>query len=662
MLRRHKVGILLPLLLVVVGIVGILSIPAEPTKEPRPLSAPISSHLGVPGKVASHRFPVVGETVHSSTGTWSNCTLSDPCTFTYQWQACTPIPSTSRCSEAAGAPNNTSAYTVDSRDSGYHLRVVVRAKNRAGSASQPSALTGVVTGRPGPLATELARAIGTRYGTFGSQSKRVAYVPGPNGGIFVSYISFYQLNSKGGQSSCYIGSTTPPSATTCIASTTARFCSPQCTDGTTHASKPWTIVNVARSTDGGSTWTLLLRLGLSGNAPPTLEADSAGNVYAFVNDYGATDGAWLYEFHAGNYSRPSIIATLPYGNTDKFTSAYDATNNLLWYIKGNWTAGCPDIGTGCVRIWKMRASTVSGTQVTPCGATSWTANCYANAISRDCGPLVLYQGTVDGGGSAVCGSDNNTIGRGTTYVSGGSYPEYPFIFKDRSGSGLTLMAWTNTVYSSPSAYYYYDIHYIVSPDSGTTWYGTNGKITSWPIVGGDDGPSWQLLRSSDYAHTCCSRGPTRDNNWLDSIYVQDGHLYFAYTHQNGVTLGGITQTYRRLTATYISGTDSYEMTTDVARPIRGSNLHNSHGFFSGFGTAGAPIFFTAATGSKIVTLESRDDGMTWRAYASSRTTFTDPYSVSGTPSLDTSGNVLGAFTDQRSPAASSNVWFFRSAP
>jgi hypothetical protein len=447
-------------------------------------------------------------------------------------------------------------------------------------------------------ATELAPNIGTLYGTFDSQSQRVVYVP--NGGMFVSYLSHY---NSADQTQCLIYSYQARANDGC---------------------QTETVLKVSRSTDGGRMWTEVLMLGIAGNYVPPLEADSAGDVFAFVNDWGSEDGAWVYKFSAHNWNRPSLVATLPLGNADKVTSAYDPSTNTLWYIKGNYTA------SSIFRVWKLNAATVSGTQ----------RRTYTDMITRDCGSLVRASGT-------TCGSFS---GR----ASGGSYPLYPHIYADRSRSGLTLMAWTNSVYSSPSYYYYYDIHYIISPNHGTSWYGAHGRIKSWPIVGDDDGPSWRLLSRREYVGHCCDRSRnTIDNNWLENVYVQDGHLYFMYTHQTDA--GGYYTTYRRVTPRYNRSSDTYTI-TNASGPTAYHQFRGGSGFFSGHGMAHSRLFFTGTNGAHILTLSSTDDGATWRSYAVSGSAFSDPYAVSGDHALGPSGEVLGAFTDE----GPNNVWFFHS--
>lgn len=78
--------------------------------------------------------PTVGEVLTTTNGTWTN----SPTSFAYQWQDCN-----GDCSSIVGA--TLTSYTVQSADLGDTIDVVVTASNAAGSASQTSPATGVVT-------------------------------------------------------------------------------------------------------------------------------------------------------------------------------------------------------------------------------------------------------------------------------------------------------------------------------------------------------------------------------------------------------------------------------------------------------------------------------------------------------------------------------------
>jgi hypothetical protein len=83
--------------------------------------------------------PVEGQTLTAVRGKWEH----NP-TFTYQWQRCT--------SAGAGCTNMTSAktssYTLQASDVGHQLRVLVSAKNAAGSATAESEPVGPVQSAP----------------------------------------------------------------------------------------------------------------------------------------------------------------------------------------------------------------------------------------------------------------------------------------------------------------------------------------------------------------------------------------------------------------------------------------------------------------------------------------------------------------------------------
>ncbi len=76
---------------------------------------------------------LVGRTLTSSTGVWSG---TEPMTFTYVWLRCHPD-----CTVVGDGPS----YAVSAEDAGSTIRSRVTATNPAGSASESSAPTAVVT-------------------------------------------------------------------------------------------------------------------------------------------------------------------------------------------------------------------------------------------------------------------------------------------------------------------------------------------------------------------------------------------------------------------------------------------------------------------------------------------------------------------------------------
>ena len=479
------------------------------------------------------------------------------------------------------------------------------------------------TRRPRPLygsstisQVGLATNIGAPYGTFQSNSQRVAYASG-GGGIFVAYLR-------------YAG---PSYDTACHIS------APQPSNGLTDGCQSYAIVDVDRSTDGGSRFSHVLQIGIGGHSPPSLEIDSAGDVLVVVNNAGSTDGAWVYKLPTRNWNSPELMGTLTYGYDDKFTTAYDVAGQSA-------SSG----GT----YWEMH------------GGNGPTNNHYVMVVTRAAaagwgGGLVNTRCTV--GSQQNCYFWLADLDSGALAPSGGVFAHYPHMYFDRSAScpsaqmgrcDLAVMAWTTTDQSC-SAYGYYDIHYLISPDGGATWYGRDGVIsyTSFPIPAGDDGPGWQLLESTEYnsgGNTC-----TNDANWLASVYIQDGHLLFIYGHQRSHAL------YRRVTPTWTGS--GYMVTNDVGPMTVGVGDGNEGAFFSGYGTAGSRIFLTSATrtGHGITTVSSANDGKTWNTYATDPTTSTYVYATSGAHKLGPGGTIIGAFTNQVGRnGAHSNVYFIHN--
>ena len=390
----------------------------------------------------------------------------------------------------------------------------------------------------------------------------MAYVRG--GGIFVAYLG-------------YAG---PRYDTACHIS------APQPSTGLTDGCQSHAIVTVDRSTDGGSRFTHVLQIGIGGHYPPSLEVDSAGDVLVVINDAGTTDGAWVYKLPARKWNSPELMGTLTYGYDDKFTTGYDVAGQsasrggTYWEMHGG---DGPTNNHYVMVVTRAAAGGWGGGRVNTRCTSGSQQNCYFWLADTDSGPLA---------------------------PSGGVFAHYPHIYFDRSGScpdaqsgrcDLAVMAWTTTDQSC-SAYGYYDIHYLISPDGGATWYGRDGAIpyASFPILAGDDGPGWQLLDSSEYnssGNTC-----RNDANWLANVYVQDGHLFFIYRHQGSHAL------YRRVTPTWTGS--GYAMANDVGPITVGVGDGNEGAFFSGYGTAGSRIFLTGAThsGRGITTVSSANEG------------------------------------------------------
>ena len=457
--------------------------------------------------------------------------------------------------------------------------------------------------------TGLATDIGTTFGTFQSHSSRAAYVSG--GGIFVAYLAHWINDNQ-----CSAVAPQPAAGLN---------------DGCANT------MNVDRSTDGGTTFSHVLQIKVGSHAAPSLETDSAGDVYAIVGSIGAPDGVWVYRMPAGNWASPVLAGTLRNGYSDKTSSGYDpagqsaANGGTLWMIRAG---NIPIAGHNESYINRMAANGWGGGAINTQCTSGSQQNCYLGIADEDTGPLVPA-------------------------AANGAYAQYPEIYFDRSGScptgqsapcDLALMAWTESTFANTSGYY--DIHYIVSADGGQTWYGKDGRISRWPILSGDDGNSWQLLASSEY--NSGGNSYSNDANWLANIYVQDGHLFFFYRHQGSSGL------LRRVTPTWTGS--GYTMANDVGPVTVRLGDGNQGAFFSGYGTAGSRIFLTGRFGSgpQVRTVSSVDGGQNWSTYASDAFVPSYAYSVSGGHGLGPGGQVIGAYTDQASNAALSDVYFIHN--
>jgi lysophospholipase L1-like esterase len=104
-------------------------------------TAVVTANLGVPvntGLPVVSGVAQVGQTLSSSTGSWTN----SPTSYSYQWQSCDSAGA--NCVAIAGA--TASSYLVQAGDVGHTLRSTVVASNAAGSSSPASsAATSVVT-------------------------------------------------------------------------------------------------------------------------------------------------------------------------------------------------------------------------------------------------------------------------------------------------------------------------------------------------------------------------------------------------------------------------------------------------------------------------------------------------------------------------------------
>jgi hypothetical protein len=240
------------------------------------------------------------------------------------------------------------------------------------------------------------------------------------------------------------------------------------------ASTDNSVWRLARSTDGGKTFTTIYTgKGLNTKTPP-IETDANDNVYAFAPD--VSGGSWgstpttLYTFSpSNNYGTPTITTNIA-ASAGKVTTAFDTTRQLLYYA--TWS------NAGKSNLFAVRLD----------GSIAWSKQIYAY---------------------------NNTY-----------FAHYPQL--SVGPDGTLYFGWTVTDLTA-SGQDYYDAHFIYSSDGGTTWTGKNGTISAFPIDPGPNGPGWEVVDSSDIAAV-----GTTQVNWLSNMVYNGGHLSFVYDKDFGV--------------------------------------------------------------------------------------------------------------------------------
>ncbi len=129
------------------NIAGTGSAESEPTA---PVSGVLPANVIAPLAVG---LPITGQTLTATEGTWAG---TEPIAYSYQWQLCSA--SGTGCENISGATKST--FLIPDGDAGHALRVVVTAKNIAGSTEKESAASTEVLG-VGPENTELPSISGT---------------------------------------------------------------------------------------------------------------------------------------------------------------------------------------------------------------------------------------------------------------------------------------------------------------------------------------------------------------------------------------------------------------------------------------------------------------------------------------------------------------------
>jgi hypothetical protein len=332
-----------------------------------------------------------------------------------------------------------------------------------------------------------------------------------------------------------------------------------------------------RSTNNGATWTAIYDSRPDGIKvqDPTIDKDASGNLYVTGNDM--KSGVWqthIWRFQAGAFSRKTH-ALIRYGSS-KYSMVYDPAHKEVdiatWFNgnKPNFIA----IGASTLAVVK-------------------TVNLFA---SRQPYPNVYDD------------------------------VEYPNL--SIGPHGQVFLGWTteDVRLAIKGTQNYYDAHFLVTTNGGSTWHGPNGPVTL-PIYGSDS-RSWEIVKTSDPAEFERYGRSSYKGNWntLDSLLWNDGGMDFAYW-------GEIPQEHESF-ARLNWGKQIFVHRTDNQVTAEGDGFGADSGLSQNASYAGS-IYRTGHEGGRIVTAVSTDDGSSWHTFAKSRwstsegITYVDPSRVLG---------------------------------
>ena len=123
------------------------TIPGAPEPEPAPEPATPPSNQSSP---AISGEPEVGRTLTATPGTWTG---TEPISYSHSWYRCEP--EGPGCSPVFNGTEPT--YELVPADYGYRMKVTVTATNSAGSSSQDSSMTAMVTDTTSPAAPRMTK-------------------------------------------------------------------------------------------------------------------------------------------------------------------------------------------------------------------------------------------------------------------------------------------------------------------------------------------------------------------------------------------------------------------------------------------------------------------------------------------------------------------------
>ncbi|MBN1351870.1 BNR-4 repeat-containing protein, partial [candidate division KSB1 bacterium] len=203
-------------------------------------------------------------------------------------------------------------------------------------------------------------------------------------------------------------------------------------------------------------------------------------------------------------------------------------------------------------------------------------------------------------------------------------PQYPLCYLDKNSHLHT--AWTTLKHG---VYMYWDIHYMVSVDSGRTWQKMDGTPLQIPIKVDDSGPSDRITLDDEF----------EVHSWLSNFLVKDHKIHFLYMAQF--------VPYRQHYVRYDIETATRDI--DIFPEFKGNQIYllGLDGFFTTKSSLeNAPLYCIGNFGGHPACLASDDNGETWYDYATCEASF-NVYSLGGCREITAEGYVIGTFTDYK---------------
>jgi hypothetical protein len=378
---------------------------------------------------------------------------------------------------------------------------------------------------------------------------------------------------------------------------------------TSSDTSPGNAWRLARSVDGGRTFSTVFE-GLAFSRPPTLETDENGNVYVTLLDY-QTDAVSLYRFLAPDYAppvAPVVVANAAVhgGGESKFTSYYDETRHLLYFL--DWS--------------------------------HWlTFGLDGSLLSN----APFFQRASDSCTDQACS-------------------QYPLI-TETTGGDILVAAWT-TIKDLPGCaifgHCYYDNHFVASGNGGADWVEPHGDEPGLPID--PESLATRITSSADVADV----EQHAVDNWLANATIDDNcRIHFMVTHNGAMRY----IRYEWCTALAPDRGTSIYAPSLTGQRITIIGAGGSGGYFVRDRASGALYAVGNASvagenGSRLGVLVSTDHGSTWQDHNYS--TFSQAaghanYAVGGYRFTTPDGSIVGTFTDVDTGGGGNAVRFFRIA-